>query len=61
MSEQGSESYWARVMWQRHGIAMEEYLDWPVSKKLLYIACEQLESMDPVRFYPVVSVKKGGG
>ena len=61
MSERGSEAWWARVMWQRHGIPIEEYLDWPLRKKITYIACEQLENSDPVRIYPAILMKKGGG
>ena len=61
MTERGSEAWWARIMWQRHGVPIEDYLDWPRHKKLMYIACEQLENTDPVRFYPAVVLKKGGG
>jgi len=59
MAERGSEPFWARVMWQRHGVPMEDYLKWDRHKKLRYIAAEQLENSNPVRFFPIVQLKGG--
>ena len=60
MSERGSENYWARVMWQRHGVPMEVFAELPVRQKLKYIACELLEEKDPVRFETMLLMRGGG-
>ena len=57
MSEQGSEAYWARVLWQRHNLRIEEFLAMPYKTKIVYIACEMLENENPVRR----DTMKGGG
>ena len=49
MSERGSASYWAHVLWQRHGVPMDVYLAWPRLKQAAYIASELLEGESPVR------------
>jgi len=50
MSERGSEARWAHLLWQRHNLRMEEFLEFPRDKKLAYIASEMLEQEDPARF-----------
>jgi len=57
MSEQGSEAYWAHVMWQNHNVPIEDFLDWPRRKKLAYIASEVLAVKNPARVYPVRLLK----
>jgi hypothetical protein len=41
--------WWAHVMWQRHGISIEVFLDWSKRKRLAYIASELIEDENPVR------------
>jgi len=33
---------WAHVLWQNHGLRMEEFYDMPPSLRHLYIASEQV-------------------
>jgi len=49
MSEQGTESYWAHVLFQRHNLRIEDFLNMPYRQRLAYIASEILESENPVR------------
>lgn len=42
------------MMWQRHGVPMEEFLNWSYRKKAAYIASELVESENPVRKYKEV-------
>lgn len=53
MTEPGTEAYWARVMWQRHGVPLETFLDWSRLKRLAYIAAELAEIDNPVRLQNV--------
>lgn len=39
---------WAHLLWQRHGLRMEEYAEMPRSIQLAYIASEQLELKRPM-------------
>ena len=63
MAEQGTEARWAHILWQKHNLPMEEFLDFPRKKKLAYIASEILENEDPVRTDSVLYYLKlmGGG
>lgn len=45
----GSEPYWAHILWQRHGLRMEEFDAMPKKTKLFYIASEQYEGEHPCR------------
>lgn len=49
MSERGTLAYWAHVLWQRHNLPMEVFLEWPYRKQIAYIASEVLEGESPVR------------
>ena len=49
MAVRGSEDYWAHIIWQRHNLRMEEFLDMPYHMKLAYIASELTEMENPVR------------
>ena len=40
---------------------MDEFLDWPYAKKIAHIASEMIEAQKPVRYFPAVFLKKGGG
>ena len=42
-------AWWAHVLWQRHNLPIEEFLDWPWQKRLVYIASESIELENPVR------------
>jgi hypothetical protein len=48
-------------MWQNYSIPIEEFLDWPYRKKIAYIASYLVEAENPVRLYPVILMKRGGG
>lgn len=43
------EFYWAHVLWQRHGLRMEEFEKMDIYKKLAYIASELVEDESPVK------------
>ena len=45
----GSETYWAHVLWQRHGLRPEEFDRMSRRQKLFYIASEEEESARPCR------------
>ena len=49
VSTPGSDGYWASVLWQRHGLRMEEFYKMPREIQLLYIASELEEDRKPVR------------
>ena len=49
MSVRGTEDYWTHLLWQRHGLRVEEFLDMPHRQKLVYIASEICEMENPVR------------
>lgn len=42
-------AYWCSVLWQRHGLRMEEFYAMPRRQQLLYIASELREDEKPVR------------
>lgn len=39
---------YAHILWQRHGLRMEEFAEMPRSIQLAYIASEQLEDKYPI-------------
>ena len=39
---------YAHILWQRHGLRMEEFAEMPRNVQLAYIASEQLEDKWPV-------------
>lgn len=43
----GEDWYMAHLLWQRHGIRLEEYADMPRHIQLAYIASEELEHEKP--------------
>ena len=45
----GGDGYWAHVLWQRHGLRMEDFAVMPRTRQLFYIASELIESEDPCR------------
>ena len=45
----GQEWRWAHILWQRHGLRMEEFDKMPDRTKLFYIASEMCEISDPCR------------
>lgn len=54
--------HWAHVLWQRHGLRMEEFEKMPRRTKLFYIASELCENEDPCRIetWPALTgLKKG--
>lgn len=46
-SDDGPGWYWAHVMWQNHGIRMEEWTEMPRNVQLAYIASELVERDTP--------------
>ena len=38
---------WAHILWQKHGIRMEEFAEMPFNVRLAYIASEELEIEHP--------------
>lgn len=47
-SENSSDWEWAHIMWQRHGIRIEEWGEMERNQKDAYIASEQLEIENPM-------------
>lgn len=47
-SENSSDWEWAHIMWQRHGIRIEEWGEMERNQKDAYIASEQLEMETPI-------------
>lgn len=41
--------HYAHILWQRHGLRMEEFAEMPRNLQLAYIASEQLERENPAR------------
>lgn len=39
---------YAHLLWQKHGLRMEEYAEMPRNVQLAYIASEQLEAEHPL-------------
>lgn len=52
------------MLWQRKGIPIEGFLEWPRKKKIVYIASELLEMESPVnsanQLIKALSKVKGG-
>lgn len=47
-SAESEDWYMAHLMWQRHGLRLEEWAALPRHIQLAYIASEELEKEDPV-------------
>jgi hypothetical protein len=47
-SEESADWQWSHIMWQRHGIRLEEWAEMPWHLKMAYIASEQIEDESPV-------------
>lgn len=44
---------YAHILWQKHGIRMEEFAEMPHNVKMAYVASEELE-----KEYPIVSTDR---
>lgn len=60
MAERGSEANWAHIMWQRHGVPFERFINLSYREKVAYLASEILESEKPVRQAPALFGRGGG-
>ncbi len=56
------DAYWAHVLWQRHGLRIEDYEKMTEAQKAFYIASERYEDEHPCRKdgYMFKTAVKGG-
>lgn len=56
------DAYWAHVLWQRHGLRIEDYEKMTEAQKAFYIASERYEDEHPCRKdgYMFRTAVKGG-
>lgn len=47
-SEESADWQWGHIMWQKHGIRLEEWAEMQWHVKMAYIASEQLEKESPI-------------
>lgn len=47
-SPEGADWQWGHIMWQKHGIRLEEWAEMSWHIKMAYIASEQIEMEHPI-------------
>ena len=53
------DAYWAHVLWQRHGLRIEDYEKMTEAQKAFYIASERYEDEHPCRKDGSLNFRRG--